>query len=84
MLNLRQSKNKLTAKASARALSLSWGTDMKVRRRVTASAMHLIRSLPRNRREKVLGIRKQLAEGTYNMDKRLETVLERLLKDVVA
>jgi hypothetical protein len=39
----------------------------------------IFRSLP-----KILKIRKQLAEGTYDINKRLNVVLDRLLEDLVA
>jgi hypothetical protein len=41
-----------------------------------------IASMPKARREKVLRVRKQLAHGTYNLDERLDAVLERLLTDI--
>ena len=38
--------------------------------------------MPLLRREKILGIREQLAQGTYDLDERLDVVLDRLLVDI--
>lgn len=64
--------------------SLHWGVGIKARRPVTATVMHFLGMLPRNRREKVQGIRRQIAEGTYDLDKRLDSALDRLLQDIVS
>ena len=56
----------------------------KAQGRITAPALQNIRSLPRVRKKKILEVRRQLAEGTYDIDKRLNTVLDRLLEDLVA
>ncbi len=39
-------------------------------------------SLPKMRRQKVLGIRKQLADHTYNLRKRLDAVIDKLLHEL--
>jgi hypothetical protein len=51
---------------------------------MTASALQNFRSLPRVRRKKILEVREQLVEGAYNIDKRLNTVLDRIFEDLVA
>jgi len=63
---------------------LSEGADENARDKITASALQGVTSLPVVRREKVLAIRKQLAEGTYDLDERLDVVLDGLLADLTA
>ncbi|MHC4060475.1 MAG: flagellar biosynthesis anti-sigma factor FlgM [Planctomycetota bacterium] len=40
--------------------------------------------LPEVRREKVLNVRRQLTEGRYDLNKRLEVVLDKVLDDLLA
>jgi hypothetical protein len=40
-------------------------------------------SLARVREEKVLGIQQELAKGTYDLDERLDAVLDSLLEDLI-
>lgn len=61
---------------------LSKGAAKKARGRITAPTLQNSPSLPRVREEKVLAIRQQLAEGTYDLDKRLGTAVDRLLAAV--
>jgi putative ubiquitin-RnfH superfamily antitoxin RatB of RatAB toxin-antitoxin module len=42
----------------------------------------MIASLPRARRKKIIRLRQQLARGTYDLDERLDAVLERILMDI--
>lgn len=44
----------------------------------------LICLLPRAHKKKILEVRQQLVEGTYDIDKRLNAVLDRLLEDLIA
>jgi hypothetical protein len=53
-----------------------------IRSKITPQMLLEIVSMPQVRREKILGIREQLAKGTYDLDERLDVVLERLLKDI--
>jgi len=39
-------------------------------------------SLAKDRRKMVLRVRQQLAHGTYDIDERLDAVLERILMDI--
>jgi len=39
-----------------------------------------IASLPEVRKEKVLGVRRQLTEGKYNLDERLDVALDKVLE----
>jgi hypothetical protein len=54
----------------------------KLRPQITPSILQYIAWLPQARRNKILEIRKQLARGTYNLNERLDAVLEPLLKAV--
>ena len=42
----------------------------------------MIASLPKARRKMILRVRQQLAHGTYDLDERLDAVLERILMDI--
>jgi len=41
-----------------------------------------IASLPEVRREKILDVRRQLTEGKYDLNRRLDSVIERVLQDL--
>lgn len=41
-----------------------------------------IASLPEVRREKILDVRRQLTEGKYNLNERLDVVLDKVLEDL--
>jgi len=43
-----------------------------------------IHSLPPARKKKIFKVRQQLAEGTYDIDERLNVALDRLLEELVA
>jgi len=47
-------------------------------------ALKQIASLPRTRQDKVLDIRRQLAEGTYEVADRLDRAIERVLETIAA
>jgi hypothetical protein len=42
----------------------------------------IIASLPMVRRKKIIRLRQQLANGTYDLDERLDAVLDRILMDI--
>lgn len=42
-----------------------------------------IASLPEIRREKILGVRKQLTEGKYDLSRRLDIALDKVLEDIM-
>ena len=79
-----QQTKQSTAIVRNKDISSNWGVGVKARRTITAPAMRLLDTLPRSRREKILAVRRQIAEGTYDLDKRLDAVLDRLLQDLVA
>jgi hypothetical protein len=41
-----------------------------------------IASLPKDRRNKVVMLRRQLAHGTYDVDERMDSVIERIFIDI--
>jgi len=43
-----------------------------------------IASLPEVRKEKVLNVRRQLTEGKYDINERLDVALDRVLEDLTA
>jgi hypothetical protein len=55
-----------------------------IRSIITPHMLLEIVAMPQVRREKFLGILKQFACGTYDLDERLDVVLGRLLKDIAA
>lgn len=57
----------------------SEGTGNKDQERMTAPTLQNNPSLPQIREKKVFAIKLQLAKNTYDLDKRLDAVLERLL-----
>jgi hypothetical protein len=42
----------------------------------------MIASSPKVRRNKIIRVRQQLANGTYDLDERLDAVLDRILMDI--
>ncbi len=65
-------------------IPLSKRADDETRGGVTASEMQNIPSLRRVHKMKVLAVRQQLAEGRYDLDDRLDAVVESLLVAVTA
>ena len=49
-----------------------------------STAMHLLGTLSQSRKQKVLVVRQQIAEGTYDLDMPMDSILDRLLKYLVA
>jgi hypothetical protein len=43
-----------------------------------------IASLPKDRGKRVIRVRHQLAHGTYDIDERLDAVLDRILTDITS
>ena len=43
-----------------------------------------IASLPEIRQEKVLGIRRQITQGSYDLNGRLDNVIDKVLEDLMA
>jgi len=81
---LSQQNTESAVRAENTDVSLNCGDGNKARGRIAAWALQNIRSLPRVRKKKILEVRQQLVAGTYDIDKRLNAVLDRLLEDLVA
>jgi len=62
--------------------SLSEIAGYKTRGRIATPVLQNIASRPRVRKDKVLVIQQQLAEGRYDLDERLDAVLDLLLEDI--
>lgn len=84
MSTLCQRNRASTATRGKESVSSNWGTGVKAQRRALAPATPLPGALPPTRWEKVLAIRLQIAEGTYDPDKRIDAILDRLLVHLVA
>ena len=54
----------------------------RMRPQITPPMLQQIASLPPARIVKILEVREQLAQGKYDLDERLDTVLDRLLADI--
>ena len=63
---------------------LNGGAGNKARGRIMAPALQNIPSVRRVRREKVLAVREQLAENSYDVDERLNAVVDRLFAGLSA
>jgi hypothetical protein len=62
--------------------SLSEIAGYKARGRIAAPVLQNIPSRSRVRKDKVLAVQQQLAEGRYDLDDHLDAVLDRLLENV--
>jgi anti-sigma28 factor (negative regulator of flagellin synthesis) len=83
MLDLSQQNNGATLKAENTDISLNWGAGNNALRRITAPALQNIHLLLPVREKKILEIRQQLIEGTYDIDKRLNVALDHLLENLI-
>jgi len=62
-------------------VSVNCGAGNKARVKIAAPAFY---ALPSFRKKKILEIRQQLIEGRYDIDKRLNIALDRLIEDLIA
>ena len=83
MSDLSQQNNESTVIPRNKDVYLDRDSVNKSQDRITASASGKIHSLPPVRKKKILEVRQQLVEGTYDIDKRLNTVLDRLLEKLI-
>jgi len=60
-------------------IPLGEGAGNKAQGKLTAPPLQNIPSLPSGRKEKILAVRQQLAEGRYDLDEGLDAVVESLL-----
>lgn len=79
---LSQPNNISTVIPENTTLSSQWDADSRGRETITIPVTPNRYTLPQIRMEKVLAIRRQLADGVYSIDKRLDASLDRLLKDI--
>jgi anti-sigma28 factor (negative regulator of flagellin synthesis) len=73
-----------TVTAGNTDISLNRSTVNKNRGEINARMLQKSRLLPRVRENKILAVRQQLAEGTYNIDERFNGALDGLLVDLIA
>ncbi len=64
-------------------ITMAKGLGDMVRLGMTARVSERIASLPKVRREKVLAVRRQLAEGKYPINERLNVALDKLIEDLI-
>ena len=83
MSDLSQQNTESTVMAENTGVSLNYGSISKARVTTANPTIQNIHSLPRVRKSKILKVRQQLAEGTYDIDKRLNAVIDRLLEDIL-
>ncbi|MDT8302933.1 MAG: flagellar biosynthesis anti-sigma factor FlgM [Sedimentisphaerales bacterium] len=83
MSDLSQQNNVLSVIAENTDVYLDWDSGNKAQGRITASALKKNHSLPPVRKKKILKIRQQLAEGTYDIDDQLNVALDLLLDDLI-
>ncbi len=77
-------EDRATAVVESKRNPPSEGAGDKERGKIAAATLHNSPSLAQVREEKVLGIREQLARGTYDLDEHLDAVLESVLEDLTA
>ena len=77
-------KDELNAIAENADVALNQSAVNRARAEITVPALQNIPSLPSGRKDKVLAVRQQIAEGIYDLDKRETAVLDRLLERLTA
>ena len=77
----RQKDKSVVVQNEAEPLSNA-GDSNTARCSIGAVTLRKIASLPCVRKDKVLAVRQQLAEGTYDLDKRLDAAVDRFLAAV--
>jgi hypothetical protein len=73
-----------TVMAENTDISLKWRAGDKAQEKIIALALQKIHSLPPVRKKKIFKVRRQLSKDGYNLDKRLDAVLDRFLENLVA
>ena len=82
MSSLSQQDNETTEIAEKTDVYLDCGCGNKSQGTITASALQELHSLPPVRKKRILKVRQQLAEGTYDIEERLNSILDQLLEDL--
>ena len=83
MSDFSHENNDSTVIAGNKNVYLNRDSVNKSQGRLSASASRKNHSLSPVRQKKILEVRQQLVEGTYNIDKRLNTVLDRFIEDIL-
>jgi hypothetical protein len=84
MSDLSQQDNESTVIAENTDVYLDCGSGNKSQGTTTATAFQELHSLPPVRKKKILKVRQQLAEGTYDIEERLNGILDHLLENLIA
>jgi hypothetical protein len=64
--------------------SSNCGPGNKAGETIVATAFQSFWSLSRARRNRILRVRRQLAQGRYSLDERLNAILDLIIEDLVA
>ena len=83
MFALDEKNTESTAIDKISVFSEYWRADINAWKEIPTPTKCFIRTLPPSRKEKVLSIRQQIAEGTYDLNMRLNSVLDRLFRDLI-
>jgi anti-sigma28 factor (negative regulator of flagellin synthesis) len=83
MSDLSQQDNESTVIAENTDVYLDCGSGNKSQGTTTALALQDVHSLPPVRKKKIHEVRQQLAKGTYDIEERLNLILDQLLEDLV-
>jgi hypothetical protein len=79
---LNKCKDEPTAVRESTRSTITEVIDSNISLEITPSMKRKAASLPEVRIEKVIGVWAQIAQGTYDLDKRLDAILDRILKDI--
>ena len=83
MSDLSQQNNVSSVIVENTDVYLDWDSGNKAQGGITASTLKKNHSLPPVRKKKILKIRQQLAEGTYDIDDQLNVALDLLLDELI-
>lgn len=81
---LGRKKHKSTVIVENTEIPLSEDASNKARGKLPTPPLQNIPSLPSGRNEKILAVRQQLAEGRYDLNEGLDTVVESLLMNLTS
>ena len=71
-----------TSVGESAGIAITEVIDSNIPLKITPSMKRKAASLPQVRIEKVIGVWAQIAQGTYDLDERLDAVLDRILTDI--
>lgn len=83
MSDLSQENNDSTVIAGNKDVYWNRNSVNKSQGRISASASRKNHFLPPVRQKKILEVRQQLVEGTYDVEKQLDVALDRLLEKLI-